>query len=853
MNLIADALAWWNRGYTPLPVKPGGSKAPAVSSWKQHQHARPDAATVVAWFTTGPGADTDGLGLVCGGASGGLVMIEFEGRAVTEGLVDAAAQAFADHDAIALWERVTAGYTERTPSGGLHLYVRVPVGTVPGNTRLARRPSTPDELAAHPGQRVQVLIETRGQGGFTVIAPSAGRTHPTGKAWEVVAGTPDTIPALSQDDLELALAVLSTLDQMPAASADMETAHNRTQPKNGGVRPGDDYNSRATWTDILTPRGWTLAWRRGRLHGWTRPGKHPRDGISATTGRNDADNLYVFSSSTEFECETPYDKFGAYALLEHGGNIAVAAKALAEAGYGSAPAPDPDPVRVEDLIDRSASAVTHPSNVVPIRRETVPAAVSGVTQGSSAVAVDEATVAPDAQVTHLDLARYGATEDGLARALVDRHAHELRYCPQRASWLAWDGARWQWDEGGHHRESIKALARHLPDNDAWKNHRKKMLSSAGVAGVAKMASTAQPVVVHAHQLDTDPWALNTPGGIVDLRTGDIRAASPDDLCTRLTKVSVDRRRPERWLAFLTETFDGDTEMVGYIQRLAGYSASGVQLEHVLPFLHGSGGNGKSVFLEVLVAVLGDYASTAPPDFLLATGRQDEAAVARLAGLRLVACSEVNQRARFDEAKVKLLTGGDRLTARFLYGNHFTFLPTHHLWLMGNHQPSVEAGGESFWRRLRLLPFTRQVPKGKRVEGLAGQLVEAEGPRILGWIVAGAIEALANKLREPEAVMAATASYAEEEDALGRFVADRVMLATGARTATVDVRAAYAAWCRAEGVQELNQTAFGRELRSRWGIDVARSNGRRHYVGLTLYADLDEPESDDPRDTPWDQR
>ena len=837
MNLLAEALAWWNRGYTPLPVKPDGSKAPAVTTWKQHQDTRPDAATIVQWFAV----DHDGLGLVCGAASGGLVMIEFEGRAITEGLLDAATTAFADHDALDVWERLTRGYAEQTPAGGLHLYARIN-GTVPGNTRLARRPSTPEELAAHPGQRVQVLVETRGQGGFTVIAPSAGRTHPTGKAWTITAGRPDTIPTLTGDELDLVCAVLNTLDQMPALGGTPPEQRTRTQAAGAGIRPGDDYNQRTTWTDLLTPRGWTLAWTRGRLCGWTRPGKHPRDGISATTGRNDADNLYVFSSSTEFEPETPYDKFGAYALLEHGGNIAAAAKALAEAGYGSTPAPDPDPVRVEDLIDRS--------NVVPLRRDTVTPAAPAVTHGATAVAVHED---PVTSTTHIDLARYGATEDGLACALIDRHAHELRYCPQRASWLAWDGARWQWDEGGRHREYIKDLARHLPDNEAWKNHRKKMLSAAGVAGVAKMASTAQAAVVHAHTLDTDPWALNTPGGLVDLRTGDIRSANPDDLCTRLTAVSVDRRRPERWLAFLHETFDGDTEMVGYIQRLAGYSASGVQLEHVLPFLHGGGGNGKSVFLEVVVAVLGDYASTAPPDFLLATGRQDEAAVARLSGLRLVACSEVNQRARFDEAKVKLLTGGDRLTARFLYRNHFTFTPTHHLWLMGNHQPSVEAGGESFWRRLRLLPFTRQVPKEKRVEGLAAQIVEAEGPRILGWIVAGAIDALANKLREPEAVMAATASYAEEEDALGRFVADRVMLATGARTATVDVRAAYAAWCRAEGVQELNQTAFGRELRSRWGIDVARSNGRRHYVGLDLYADVDEPDSDDPRNTPWDQR
>ena len=274
-------------------------------------------------------------------------------------------------------------------------------------------------------------------------------------------------------------------------------------------------------------------------------------------------------------------------------------------------------------------------------------------------------------------------------------------------------------------------------------------------------------------------------------------------------------------------------MIGYVQRLAGYSACGAQLEHVLPFLHGSGGNGKSVFLEVMVAILGDYASTTPSDFLLASSRPDESAIARLSGLRFVVCSEANQGAKFDEAKVKLLTGGDRITARFLYGTHFTFIPTHHLWLMGNHQPKVEAGGDSFWRRLRLVPFLNKVEEDKRVEGLAEQLVEAEGPQILAWLIAGAKDAITGKLRAPESVMAATRRYAEEEDDIARFINERVFLSSAARTNTADVRAAYTAWCRQEGATELSQQAFGRELRSRWGIGTTRGHGKRFYTGLDL--------------------
>lgn len=356
MTLLTEALAWWNRGHTPLPVAPDGSKRPAVTTWKDHQDTQPDAATIVNWFTT----DHDGLGLICGKASGGLIMVEFEGRAITEGYLDKAAQAFADHDALPLWEQVTTGYSEQTPSGGLHLYVRT-TGNPPGNTRLARRPSTPDELATNPHNKIQVLIETRGQGGFTVIAPSHGRTHPTGHPWTTINGSKDTIPTLTGDDLDLLLAVLSTLDQMPTK----EPEYRPTPGTHTGTRPGDQYNNEATWADILTPHGWTLAWQRGRLCGWTRPGKHPRDGISATTGRNDADNLYVFSSSTEFDTEEPYSKFAAYTLLEHHGDYTAAARALAPL-YGDHLAPDNQLAGL--LNPTSTTTVPAVDNVIPLHR-----------------------------------------------------------------------------------------------------------------------------------------------------------------------------------------------------------------------------------------------------------------------------------------------------------------------------------------------------------------------------------------------------------------------------------------------------------------------------------------------------
>jgi putative DNA primase/helicase len=480
-------------------------------------------------------------------------------------------------------------------------------------------------------------------------------------------------------------AVANLLDEMPV-DTDPAPAP-AVRDAGAGKRPGDDYNDRATWDDILTPHGWTKAGRLGPGFAWRRPEKTD-PGISATTGqRDDADRLYVFTTSTVFESEKPYTKFGAYALLEHGGDYAAAAKALRRAGYGE---PDKPRDQAADLRGLVADAPRTEGNLAVVRE------------------LKPATRKPDTY-----------TDSGNADLLVDRHATHLRYVPSRGAWLTWADTHWAWceDDGEALQAAIDTIeAIDSADDDAHK-HKIRSLSRRSLEAMIAIARRHTEMRVASDALDADAYALNTPDGVVDLRDSTLRPHDPAEMHTKVTGATYrPDAAPERWLEFLRDTFGGDEEMVTFVQRLAGYSACGIVLHHVLPFLHGAGGNGKSVFLDVVVSVLGDYASTAPSGFLMAGGREDENAVARLAGLRLVVCSEVNQSARFDEAKVKLLTGGDKLTARFLYQRHFTFKPSHTLWLMGNHQPRVDAGGESFWRRLRLLPFTRVVPKEKRIEG-----------------------------------------------------------------------------------------------------------------------------------------
>lgn len=349
-ELLRAALELHAANLTPLPVRADGSKAPAVS-WAPYQTARPDLGTVVGWFNA---ADADGLGIVTGVPdAGNREVMEFEGRAVAEGHLDRFIALVEAAGLTELWTRVRTGYAALSPSGGHHYHLHVD-GPALGNTKLARRPSTDAELEAHPGNRVQVLVETRGAGGFIVTPPSNGRTHPTGRAWSVLAGAPGDAATVTPTERDQLYALARQLDAMPEAAP--ATAEPRTSTPATGTRPGDDFNARASWADVLTPHGWTLAGRAGRELLWTRPGKNPRDGASATSGRNDADNLYVFTTSTELPTEEPLTKFHAYALLEHAGDHKAAARALAAAGYGT-PRAEAAPVTPAERIDPATGEV----------------------------------------------------------------------------------------------------------------------------------------------------------------------------------------------------------------------------------------------------------------------------------------------------------------------------------------------------------------------------------------------------------------------------------------------------------------------------------------------------------------
>jgi len=458
---------------------------------------------------------------------------------------------------------------------------------------------------------------------------------------------------------------------------------------------------------------------------------------------------------------------------------------------------------------------------------------------------------------------YSRTDDGNALRLTDAYGEVFRFCPERGRWLRWDGVRWAWDRAGEIRERARTIARELPSGDKPEcAFRLRSLSAMSISNMVRLAATDAEIVVPLAELDADPWSLNTPSGVVDLRTGAVRRHSPDELVTKMTAFPLVEGDCPRFRAFLAETFGDDEELIAYVQRLLGYSLVGTVTEHVLPFAFGAGANGKSVLMQIAMTVLGvgddGYSVSAPSDFLMArSNAQHPTEIARLKGARLVVCQEVNSGQRFDEAKVKQLTGGDLLAGRFMRQDFFTFTPSHHLWVVGNHRPEVRDGGPAFWRRVRLVPFDHVVPEERQDRHLAAKLLEAEGPEILGWLVAGAVAAVTTGIGEPQAVLTATTSYELAEDSVARFVAETCDVGEPEqpqnRIRVSTLRDRYEAWCREALVEPASAKAFTQRIRDH-GVGEKRDGRARYYLGIRLRPedDLEDAAADAGADVTGDR-
>lgn len=457
--------------------------------------------------------------------------------------------------------------------------------------------------------------------------------------------------------------------------------------------------------------------------------------------------------------------------------------------------------------------------------------------------------------------RYGASDIVNAHALVQFQKGGIKYA-DGVGFHVWDGRRWVRSEvlvrqAAHdlgaamvetlarEKEVIRAALELKLAGEALDAEYEKQVQALPLAKAAKgftmarriddlMRELASVRGVHCEVDDFDnrPELLTFANGTVDLRTGVIRAHDPADMLTKALPWDYNpQAKALRWLGFLSEVFPTEPSMPHYIRRLCGYGVTGSTAEQAFAVLIGTGANGKSVFLDTLSHVFGDLSETTRFETFEDRGSSIPADLAALRGARMVMASEGEAGKPMSESVLKRATGSDKLTARFMRENFFTYQPTFLLWLASNHTPAFRSQDEGLWRRVKLVKFDRYFKPEERDHGIFATLrEEAEG--IAAWAVAGAVEWYAEGLKEPACIKSATSSFKENSDALAEFLTD-VLVKTGSDKEHVPAQDAYTAyrdWCEAQGEKAWTRRGFISALDER-GIRQHRMTRGRVLLGV----------------------
>jgi len=439
------------------------------------------------------------------------------------------------------------------------------------------------------------------------------------------------------------------------------------------------------------------------------------------------------------------------------------------------------------------------------------------------------------------------TELGYARRLIAVYGDRLRFVPAWNRWLVWDGRRWAHDTTGQAPRWMKVIARRLTtdalaiegdqERKAAMSLARRAESAASVRGALTLASTETGIVVTPDDLDADPFLLNCANGTLDLRTGQLHEHNPGDLLTKLAGAAFRPGAAAPVFARFLKRVQPKPEMRDYIGRLIGHGLEGRVVEHVLGIHYGVGRNGKGTLIGAVTAALGDYADAADPDLLTArTFDAHPTSTADLYGLRLAIMHETDKGRRLAEATVKRLTGGDRLKARRMREDFWSFDPSHTFVMLTNHKPVISGTDEAIWARLRLVPWDVVIPAEERDLGLADKLaLELDG--VLDFLVTGYQSWRDHGLDDPAGVLAATDAYRAESDALGRFIDQRCLTGAHFRVRSSELFAAWAKWCADEGEDSGTQTAFSKSL-TELGYDKKHTEIGKFWAGLGLAGDHD---------------
>lgn len=439
---------------------------------------------------------------------------------------------------------------------------------------------------------------------------------------------------------------------------------------------------------------------------------------------------------------------------------------------------------------------------------------------------------------------YSLDDMGNAQRFIDLFGEDARYNYTAKKWLCWNGKYWRPDEDGEAErmtdiavESMKREAEYYEtqDEEAVKAFAKHMKSSRSNKSKGNMLREAQHrLPIMPHELDSHPFAFNTPSGIVSLKNGKILPHERKYFITKIAGTEIaDTADCTIWERFLNDIFGGDADLIRYIQKAVGYSLTGSISEQCMFILLGDGHNGKSTFLEAIRGILGDYCSNMQAETIMmksfAGGINSD--IARLNKARMVTSSEPNEGVRLNEGLIKQITGGDAVTARKLFENEFEFRPEFKLWLAANHKPIVRGTDTGIWRRLHVIPFNVRIPPEKADKGLEGKL-RMEYPAILKWAVEGCILWQTEGLQMPKAVLDMVKEYRREMDVISAFVEEKCEEREGAYEKSSALYAAYCEWCGTNTEYKMSNTKFSVELSKRFEKCV-RKDGK-YFIGIKLY-------------------
>ena len=414
-------------------------------------------------------------------------------------------------------------------------------------------------------------------------------------------------------------------------------------------------------------------------------------------------------------------------------------------------------------------------------------------------------------------------------------------------WHTWDDTRWKPDDDGLALREYSRMVK-----DAWAElaeitdteERKKAIQAliaaekkSNAEGALTFAAAQPEMAVAASSLDRNRMLLNCANGTLNL---DTMKLSPHDPSHNITKVCKGAWHPDlgetKWSKFVTEILP-DAEVRDFVQRLMGSALAGKVREHILPILTGTGGNGKTTFTDAVTDALGDYAVQADPALLMASSHDSHpTGQAALQGCRLAICMETAEGRRLDAPTAKQLTGGDKITARYMRKDFFTFEPSHTILMITNHKPVVSGTDEALWRRLAVVPFSQVFTGDKAVKGLT-ELLSAEPDAVLSWMIQGWIEYQAKGLGIPKAVRIATDTYKADSDAVGRYLGECVYRTSGGSVQSSSVMSSvlfadWQKWCAVNVEDCCSQKAFSEEL-TRRGYQKVTSAGRHHWEGVML--------------------